>query len=658
MLIKSLKIENFRQFKGEIKLDFSCDSFKNVTVILGDNTFGKTTLLQAFRWCLYGKALFNNEPNFLLNKEIAHDMRDGDARKVGVEVVIRNAEIDYTITRTQKYFRQGIIKDYDLILNIAYKKPDGQTKNFKDSEKSSIINKIMPEGLSQYFFFDTERVNSVSNKKDVAKAVKEILGLEIIDNAIQHLGTQNRVTSVIGKFYGALDTESPKKAQDTKNKMQRAEESRSVIAEKLNNCNEQINQYEQRREVLQKILRDNESTTDLQKQKEFIESQLKKENLKIADMTNKYFKDFSIGAISFFSSPLVEKAAQILQKIKVEDAQISNVTQDLIKDLLKRGRCICGRRICKNNIAYNNLLAELENAAVKPISGELNAYRDKLKDFSAQTEAIFDRLSDRYNDIVDSKEQIFTMTDELNKISDKIKNKSDMKATEYELAEVNRRIADFNQKKEQLLRDDGIKQNEIETLKKNYDRLIISNEKNQLIIENINYAQKISNWLVENYKIEEIKIREALEAEVNKIFAKMYHGKRRVTIDEKYQVTLMTSVADEEIISGESEGLNRVKSFAFIAGLVSVAKRKINTDNKKNGFSLANEPFPLVLDAPFSNADEKHTANISKILPEVSEQVIMFVMKKDWNYAEKVMSERVGKKYQLQKITETYTTLK
>ena len=31
------------------------------------------------------------------------------------------------------------------------------------------------------------------------------------------------------------------------------------------------------------------------------------------------------------------------------------------------------------------------------------------------------------------------------------------------------------------------------------------------------------------------------------------------------------------------------------------------------------------MDAPFSNADETHTANISKVLPEIAEQVIMFV---------------------------------
>ena len=45
MLIKSITLNNFRQFKGKQILEFSTDTDKNVTVLLGDNTFGKTTIL-------------------------------------------------------------------------------------------------------------------------------------------------------------------------------------------------------------------------------------------------------------------------------------------------------------------------------------------------------------------------------------------------------------------------------------------------------------------------------------------------------------------------------------------------------------------------------------------------------------------------------------
>jgi len=218
-------------------------------------------------------------------------------------------------------------------------------------------------------------------------------------------------------------------------------------------------------------------------------------------------------------------------------------------------------------------------------------------------------------------------------------------------------LRELNLKKDRLIRDDAIEKRDIDQYKKVYDSLVAVSDKNKEIMTLIEYAEEIHDWLVDTYSEKESSIRESLEAKVNNIFEKMYHGHRRVAIDPRYQVSLLTTIADKEIASGESEGSNRVKNFAFIAGLVALAKERIMTDSSENGFDLSSEPYPLVMDAPFSNADETHTANISKVLPEIAEQVIMFVMHKDWRYAEPVMAYRVGKKYQLNKVNETYTQL-
>lgn len=91
--------------------------------------------------------------------------------------------------------------------------------------------------------------------------------------------------------------------------------------------------------------------------------------------------------------------------------------------------------------------------------------------------------------------------------------------------------------------------------------------------------------------------------------------------------------------------------------MVSLAKKKIISDGKESDFDLSSEPYPLVMDAPFSNA----TRHIPQTFPGSSRDSragIMFVMQKDWNYAEPVMSGRVGMRYRLDKVSETYTRLK
>lgn len=50
MLLKSIKLENFRQFRNE-SIDFAQgEGGKNVTIIIGENGTGKTTFAQAFFW--------------------------------------------------------------------------------------------------------------------------------------------------------------------------------------------------------------------------------------------------------------------------------------------------------------------------------------------------------------------------------------------------------------------------------------------------------------------------------------------------------------------------------------------------------------------------------------------------------------------------------
>ena len=61
MKIKKIEIKNFRQFKGQNIIDFNTDG--KITVILGDNGTGKTTLMQFFNWVFYGNYYFDNDVN-------------------------------------------------------------------------------------------------------------------------------------------------------------------------------------------------------------------------------------------------------------------------------------------------------------------------------------------------------------------------------------------------------------------------------------------------------------------------------------------------------------------------------------------------------------------------------------------------------------------
>lgn len=657
MLIKTLRMENFRQFRGTTKVDFSCDPEKNVTIILGDNTFGKTTLLQAFNWCFYNKVNFDQHPDFLLNYELSEEMRNGEQQIVEVEITVLHDGTEYVITRTQRYTcANGNVRGESVPnIKVSYKQEDGQTESVKAAQVDNVINNILPEDLSTYFFFDTERVSSISTRKDVAEAVKGLLGLSIMDSAIKHLGDRAKRATVIGKLYGSMDLDGDAKAQEALNRIQTAEEKRNAIAGQLEDCASQISQYDARKEQLDAILRDNQTTTTLQKKKEDLERRISLERKALSEAITQYFREFNAGSLAFFAQPLLSTASAFLKEVKVDDKGIRDLTKPTIMELIKRGRCICGQEIRDGNEAYQHLMAELAYVPPESIGNTVRHYKERLSSFSRPAERTYSSLDERYRAILRSKNRIQEWEDEHQTIGTQISGKENMRRYEQELADIRVRLRDIHAKKDRLNRDDGALKSDIDRWKKLYDSLTAVSEKNRQAMELIVYAEEIKGWLEETYMDKELTIREDLEAKVNEIFERMYHGHRRVTIDAKYHVELLTTVYDREIAAGESEGSNRVKNFAFIAGLVAMAKGKIITDSSENGINLSSEPYPLVMDAPFSNADETHTANISKVLPEIAEQVIMFVMQKDWNYAEPVMNDRVGKRYHLNKDSETCT---
>ena len=101
MIIHKLEMYNFRQYIDLQEVSFSTNPEKNVTVLIGVNTSGKTTIIRAFEWCLYGKNGF--EDPVLLNNEVRDNMNIGDAQEVWVAVTFShedsNGQKMYTLKR-------------------------------------------------------------------------------------------------------------------------------------------------------------------------------------------------------------------------------------------------------------------------------------------------------------------------------------------------------------------------------------------------------------------------------------------------------------------------------------------------------------------------------------------------------------------------------
>ena len=68
MKIKSITLNNFRQFYGSVSIDLNTNSKQNIVLIGGKNGYGKTNFLLSIVWCLYGEKIVQIDDNF--KKEI------------------------------------------------------------------------------------------------------------------------------------------------------------------------------------------------------------------------------------------------------------------------------------------------------------------------------------------------------------------------------------------------------------------------------------------------------------------------------------------------------------------------------------------------------------------------------------------------------------
>lgn len=274
MLLESIKLENFRQFRNE-SIDFAQgQDGKNVTIIIGENGTGKTTFAQAFFWCMYGETEFSDKN--MLNKMVANDLTPGQEASVRVELKLKHGSVAYTLIREQSYKKDysGRVKGDNTVFNIAIKGADGNTSYVPRSRCESEVKNILPKELSRYFFFDGERIEKMSKdistgKKatDFAEAVKGLLGLNAMFSAIQHFNPRMRNT-VISSYENSYDSHSNAKIQEY---TQIIDECNAKIAEidaRLEELEAQIESAQARKAEKTEELKQYAEGEELQRQKE------------------------------------------------------------------------------------------------------------------------------------------------------------------------------------------------------------------------------------------------------------------------------------------------------------------------------------------------------------------------------------------------------
>ena len=359
MKLLSAKFQNFRLLR-DLEIQFSVDAEKNLTVFRAANESGKTTILHALQWALYGdEALPNKGEGFRLHP-IDWDANDGNPVPVTATIELERTthrRVAGTIRKDRKRYR---------LVRFVFEDVDGQkrrpTSTVQLFEQDSAgdrsiespepeIKEMLPPELREIFFTDGDRALSFieadasqsAKRVRVQLAIRSLLGLGIIGDAIKHVRksasevTQKAKHIDIGSELNNLALRIEKIDQTWEKYEAELEDAKQQLAafdEKLNGIDRMIDA------ALQKGDKE-----ELQKELEATRRDIKKFDEQLVAANKEHSELFQSSSIA--TALLAQTLGRARKKLEIlhDQGKIPNTTIPILQDRLLKELCICGETL-------------------------------------------------------------------------------------------------------------------------------------------------------------------------------------------------------------------------------------------------------------------------------------------------------------------------
>jgi len=651
MRLDSIELNNYRQYKGNVFIKFKDNARKNFNVLQGVNGAGKTNLMNAINWCLYGVEenleKYSGERQPILNDSIYNNMENGDIKNVRVKLTFIDEEnrnyvferFFNVLKRDDKYIYEGADKLH------AYVQVN---RDMVEIEYSNILlNRILPFEIKNFFFFDGERLDEFFTKENTYKirdAIFDVSQLTILENSIDHL------ENTIKKLRSQIKDEVNPRIKELKLGIEQVEKGKDFVKNKKNNDEEELKNVRLELEKINMELRESNELLikELQKRRDSLNQSHNNIINSLQNRKNNLLSNIINIGPSIFALNSIYKTKKILDD-KTEKGEIPPKIRDtFIRELLESGKCICGTDVSKQN--DNRIMLEnlLNKVILSQISGELTELKYEVNELYKNTNnfiTIQDKLRREINKYLKEERRI---KDELEDISIKLKQYGDIDVTQLEI-----RRRELKQKEDKLIGDISIAnsqinnaKNKIEQFGRELQKELTKDMKNLEIKDKL----KISNdtlhlfYSVKNNLISNI--RKNVEEKTKQYFLDII-WKKGVYVDVKIAEDYTISVINNEgsqCLGSLSAGERQVLALSFLAALRDIS-----------GFDA-----PVLIDTPLGRISKEPKENIAKLLPKFLEGVQVTMLMTDEEYTDTVRNRllnNIATEYELEFLETTAQTM-
>ena len=640
MRFKQIEIHNYRQYR-DLTLEFRPGDH-DLQLIVADNGVGKTNLLNAFTWCLYGDEphLGNSkydagEPK--LNKEVIAECVQNSVWVENVSVIV-TVELGDTKNSTVKIKRsvpfrllqknglEFIEKKAEEQFTVTVTNGiDGQDLSLKNEGATAYINRYLPESIREYFFFDGEQLNTYfqETKGDrIKEAVYSISQIDVLSRTIDHLKTTvsgkkrdaSAISSSTAQIYKKLDELKQTRDGDI-DRIERNQSSLFEAKRRLSDIDGQLRGVEDVRGI------ENEREATLELEKSYLEH-YKRDQAKYYEFVRKMMVDFNL-------YPVAKKTLDVIERMEREGHLPPSIDPEKLQKALSMGTCtLCGHSLNEDERAHieamlNQFKVSSETSNIlSSMRSELKRIVDSVKRYPAERKQVLQSLKKDEQGL----EQIGLRLNDINARITKFAESSDdlkrlfeeREQLDAEIASLNQGIGAFQSKKDEM---DGM----ISVWEKKLNAELEKDKKTEAANRAISFGNRALSVLKAAEKAIVDDVRKRMESRTEALFKGLVWKNSkcdRIELTERYQLSLY-----------DRQGYS-------CAGTCSAAERSLLALS----FTLAMHEVsgfdsPLFIDTPIARASGENRENFAKTLVEVSKNKQLILAFTPDEYSEAISRE-------------------
>lgn len=654
MKLVSLALQNFRQFYGEQSCEFATgdDPSRVVTVFHGYNGAGKTALLNALVWCLYGTTTPDFQaPDKLENEGAIAEAPIGSEITVAVSLVFDRPDGQYRVRRARVSVKEGAtqIRQKSQTLDLFRTDETGELKPVEDNDvkRQKRISQFLPNTLYPFFFFNGERVERIANEdayNSVEAGVKTLLDIAIFERGEKHLRTQveRELTAALQQLG---DAELVKVAKE----LEELEKAGEVIADRaqlhlknLQALSIEISDIESKQEKIQHL-------ADLTKDRDRLRADEERNGLEILEAKKRFLAALSKSGYLAFSEGILASTETLIADARRRGDIPAKIKPQFVDDLLAAKECICGTVIVEGTKEHARLLswrdqtglADLEEhiSSTSASIGRLRERRDDYREASSQ-------FSKDMQSLLSSRKSIRS---DLAVIEEKLGDPAhgeDAARLQETLKRLQRQREDTKAEIIVCQRDASNNEEKQAELKRKIRTLQTQNERAALVKRQLEAIDHVADALASLTRIQKEDVRRALDESIRLIWDDAAIKQYEASVTEDYRLLLSKQVGGTQVpVIGASTGEKQVLALSFVGSLVKKARENFG---QSYGVQVGGY-YPLVMDSPFGSLEDDYRAKVAEWVPKLADQIVVLVSRSQWrSEVENAMKGRIGKEFILE----------